>query len=270
MLIFILVFIFILGLIIGSFTNCFIWRLYKKESLWNRSYCPACLKKISWYDNIPLLSYFILRGKCRKCKKAISLRYPIVELSVAILFTLSFYLNCKNLLPESLSIYNCFFILEPSFLLIFLRDFFAIFVLVVIFIYDLKWMIIRDIVILPASVVVFILNLFLNFSPLTLLAMGIIGASFFLLQFIVSRGTWIGGGDIRLGLFMGLLLGKLDYLITALIIAYFVGSIVSIGLVLGKKKQWSSKVPLGIFLSFSTIITLFFGKEIVDWYLNLL
>ncbi len=269
MVIYILVLVFVLGLVIGSFTNCFIWRLYKKESLWNRSYCPKCRGKISWYDNIPLLSYLILKGKCRKCKKAISLRYPIVEFVVAFLFTISFYLNYQDFFKESLSIYNFFLILDSRFLLLFLRDFFVIFVMTVIFIYDLKWMIIPDKVILPACIIVFIINLFLNFSFLSLFFMGIIGASFFLFQFVVSRGRWIGGGDIRLGLFMGLLFGRLDYLITALCLTYFIGSIISIWLLLVKKSQWSSKIPLGIFLSFATIITLFFGREIVSWYLNL-
>jgi len=63
------IFIFLFGLIIGSFINCLVWRLHKKETLWGRSYCPHCRKHIAWYDNIPVISFFILRAKCRKCRK---------------------------------------------------------------------------------------------------------------------------------------------------------------------------------------------------------
>src|SRR3989339_835436 len=158
-------FSFIFGLIIGSFINCLIWRLHEKEGLWNRSYCPKCKHKISWYDNVPVLS--------------------------------------------------------------------------VIFIYDLRWYLILDIITLPACLVVFIVNLMLGFEWQNLLISGIIGGSFFLFQFVVSRGRWIGGGDIRLGLLMGFALGW-PYILVAIFLAYFMGA----------------------------IITLFWGDEILNWYLG--
>src|SRR3989339_300943 len=186
-------FSFIFGLIIGSFINCLIWRLHEKEGLWNRSYCPKCKHKISWYDNVPVLSF--------------------------------------------------------------------------IFIYDLRWYLILDIITLPACLVVFIVNLMLGFEWQNLLISGIIGGSFFLFQFVVSRGRWIGGGDIRLGLLMGFALGW-PYILVAIFLAYFMGAIISVGLVAGGKKKWGSKIPLGIFLSTAAIITLFWGDEILNWYLG--
>ncbi len=150
-----------------------------------------------------------------------------------------------------------------------LRDWFIISVMIIVFIYDLRWYLILDIITLPAIVIVLILNLILGFNWFILLLASLIGGGFFLLQFVISRGEWIGGGDIRLGVLMGLALGQIDYLITAIMLAYFIGSIVGIGLMVFKKKQWGSKLPLGVFLSLATIITMFAGFEIINWYFGL-
>ena len=252
----ILIFIFIFGLIIGSFLNCLIWRLHKKESLMGRSYCPKCRKKIAWYDNIPVLSFMALGGRCRHCREKISWQYPLVELITGILFLMVFYFNYQ--LP----------ITNYQLLINILRDWFIIAVMIVIFIYDLHWYLILDIVTLPACFIIFILNLILGFGLWNLLISGIIGGSFFLIQFVISKGKWIGGGDIRLGLLMGLALGWPGVL-TAIIISYFIGSIVGLGLIMAGKKKWGSEVPLGIFLTVGTIITLFWQTQILNWYFNI-
>ncbi|MCG2690454.1 prepilin peptidase, partial [Candidatus Parcubacteria bacterium] len=148
------------------------------------------------------------------------------------------------------------------------RDIFFISVMIVVFIYDLRWYLILDAVTLPACAIVLILNLFLGISWQNLLVSGIIGSSFFLIQFLISKGRWIGGGDIRLGLLLGLALGWPNVL-AAILIAYFIGSIIGIGLIIAGKKQWGSKVPLGVFLSAAAIIVLFWGEEIVKWYMGL-
>ena len=140
--------------------------------------------------------------------------------------------------------------------------------MIVIFIYDLRWYLILDKVTIPAMIIVFILNLLLGFNLWNLLVSGIIGGSFFLLQFVVSKGKWIGGGDIRLGLLMGLSLGWPQVML-AIFLGYIIGSIVSIFLILLKKKKWGSQIPLGIFLSTGTIIALLWGERILDWYLNI-
>jgi len=270
----ILIFVFIFGLIIGSFLNCLIWRLYKKEGLMNRSYCPKCRKQIAWYDNIPVLSFIMLRGRCRHCKKTISWQYPIAELLMGILFVASFIINLSQValieLPNfQFPISNFQTIFNSQFLIKVLRDWLLIFVMTVVFIYDLRWYMILDIVTLPACLIMFILNLVLGFSLWNLLISGIIGGSFFLIQFIISKGKWIGGGDIRLGLLIGLSLSWPGVL-TAIIISYFIGSIVGVGLILVGKKQWGSEVPLGVFLTVGTIITLFWQTQILNWYLNII
>ena len=270
MLYFFLTFTFFFGLIIGSFLNCLIWRLHKNETILGRSYCPKCKKQIAWYDNIPVLSFLILKGKCRRCGKPISWQYPIVELVVGILFVLAFFLNYESSLMNSRSMLGDFSMIHDSlFIIQVLRDWFIIAVMTIIFIYDLRWYLILDIVTLPACVVVFLLNLVLGVTWQNMLISGIIGSSFFLIQFLISRGKWIGGGDIRLGLLIGIAMGW-PLVLVAIFLAYIVGSFISIGLILSKKKEWGSQVPLGIFLSTATIITLFWGQEIVDWYQHLL
>ncbi len=262
----ILFFIFLLGLTIGSFLNCLIWRLHKNESIWGRSYCPKCLKKIAWYDNIPVFSFVFLLGKCRHCGKKISFQYPLVELAAGVLFVIAAINNFGIGSWELGILFNSAFHFPHS-ALILVRDWFIIAVMIIIFIYDLRWFLILDVITLPACIVVFILNLFLGFNLWNLLISGIIGSSFFLLQFIISRGKWIGGGDIRLGLLMGLALGWPN-IIVGLFIAYFIGATAGLGLILTKKKQWGSQIPLGVFLSTATVITLFFGEQILNWYLN--
>jgi len=273
MIYFILFFIFLFGLATGSFLNCLIWRLHKKESMLGRSYCPKCRKMIAWYDNIPLLSFLLLKGRCRHCKKKISWQYPAVELITGILFAIAFIVNIhypiSNIQTISIIQYPLSNIHYPNFLLSTFKYWFVIAIMIVIFIYDLRWYLILDKVTLPACLIVLLLNYFLGFGLWNLLISGIIGSSFFLFQFIVSKGKWIGGGDIRLGLLMGLILGW-PQVILAIFLGYFIGSIVGVGLIISKKKHLGSQVPLGIFLSTSTIITLFWGQEILSWYLNLI
>ena len=246
----ILVFIFFFGLIIGSFLNCLIWRLHKKESLLGRSYCPKCKKQIAWYDNLPVLSFILLRGKCRQCGKKISWQYPTVELITAVLFIMAFLYNFESIKIKLF------------------RDWFLICIMIVVFIYDLRWYLILDIITLPAGLVILIFNLFLGMSWQNLLLSGIIGGSFFLIQFVVSKGKWIGGGDIRLGWLIGLALGW-PGLVAAIIISYFIGSIVGLGLIAAGKKKWGSEVPFGVFLAVGSVITLFWQEPILNWYFNL-
>ncbi|MCK5416160.1 prepilin peptidase [Candidatus Parcubacteria bacterium] len=251
-----LCYIFIFGLIIGSFLNCLIWRLHTGEGLWNRSHCCKCNKKIVWYDNIPLISYIILKAKCRNCKTNISMQYPIVEFVTALLFAVSFYFNTNE----------CYELQAMSYMF---RDFFVISILIIIFVYDLRWYLILDKITLPAIFIIFISNLILGVSWSGMLLAATVGGGFFLIQFIISNGRWIGGGDIRLGFLLGIILGWPNIII-ALIIAYILGSIIGISLIIKQKKEWGSKVPMGIFLTTSAIITLFWGERISNWYFNLL
>lgn len=251
------IFIFLFGLLVGSFLNCVIYRLEKNESfLKGRSYCPKCRHQLSWQDLIPLLSFFKLRGKCRYCKKPISWQYPLVELATAILFLGVFHISFPNFL---LSIY---YFLISSFLII-------------IFVFDLNHYIIPDEIIYPAIFVAFIYDII--YSNLIVHSLNLIisyfyssiGASlFFLIIFLISRGKWLGFGDVKLAFFMGLFLG-FPAILVSLFLAFFIGAIIGIGLISLKKKGLKSEVPFGPFLVTGTLIALFWGEQLVNWYLNL-
>lgn len=249
------------GLIIGSFINCLVWRLHKEESINGRSYCPECRKTIRWYDNLPIISFIILGGRCRNCRKSISWQYPLVEFLTGILFLIFAYKISINFGSPEL------WLIKPWLMLI--RDWFLVSIFTIIFIMDFRWYVILDRVSLPAIIVSLIINLALGFSWQSLLISATIGASFFLIQFIVSRGRWIGGGDVRLGLLLGIALGW-PYIVAVIFLAYGLGAIIGLGLLASNKKKRDSMVPLGTFLTFAALIILLFGSEIINWYLNLI
>ena len=280
-----LLIIFIVGLCVGSFLNCLIYRLRRQKTILGRSYCPHCKQPIAWYDNIPLISFILLKGECRHCKRPIAWQYPAVELATGILFVLA-YINFQFFPPQrdpamAVTIFNFQtisdvqilkfqFIIHNSKLLIqLLRDWLFVCILIVVFIYDLRWQLILDKVTVPAIIVAFGLNLWLGMNWLNLLAAAGIGGGFFLAQYLISRGRWIGGGDIRLGGLMGLMLGW-PQILTALILAYVSGAVVGVGLLLERKKQLSSRLPFGTFLSAATIAAMLWGENMLEWYLGII
>ena len=231
---------------VGSFLNCVIYRLEKEKSfLKGRSYCPRCKHKLGFLDLVPVLSFFMLRGRCRYCKEKISWQYPMVEISTAAIFLLIFNFQ--------FSIFN--FILACF--------------LIVIFVYDLKHYVIPDKVIYPAIGVALVYDFlrsdFLGKSDLLISALG--AAAFFLAIVLISRGKWMGVGDIKLAFLMGLILGYPNILV-ALFLAFLIGAIIGVGLMVFGKKTMKSEVPFGPFLVGGTLIALFFGKEIINWYVQ--
>lgn len=249
--------IFAFGLVIGSFLNCVIYRLGEKKSfLRGRSFCPKCKKKLAWHDLIPVLSYLLLRGRCRYCKKTISLQYPLVELGTAILFVLVF----KSSFP---------FISFFSFLS-FIYYLFISSILVVIFVYDLKHFLVLDKVIFPAIALALLYNLFDVHGLIYSLLPAACGASlFFFVIFFISKGKWLGFGDVKLAFFLGLILGIPGILI-GLFLSFLIGAIIGIGLIILKGKNLKTEVPFAPFLVLGTFIALFWGKEVINWYISLI
>jgi len=239
--------VFLLGLVAGSFLNCAVYRLEIGRSfLKGRSFCPKCKHVLAWYDLIPLLSFLVLKSKCRYCRRKISLEYPLVELITGVLFFLLFW-------HFGFGIDLVFGFLISSFL-------------VVIFIYDLKHYLIPDKVIYPAIILTFFYNLILwDLRSPTMAAFG--AAGFFLAIVLVSRGKWMGIGDIKLAFLMGLILGWPNILV-ALFFAFFSGAIIGIGLVLANKKSFKSEVPFGPFLIAGTFVALFWGQKLINWYVQ--
>jgi prepilin signal peptidase PulO-like enzyme (type II secretory pathway) len=245
---------FVIGLAFGSFLNCLIYRLYHKKTLFSRSFCPNCQHQIAWYDNIPILSFIILAGRCRFCRQKISWQYPLVELVTGLLFL-------------AVASQHQLLMINYQLLVKILRDWLMVFALIFIFIYDLRYYIIEDTVLLPLAGLIFILNLILRIPIFNLLLAGVLAVIFFALQYFATKGQGIGLGDLRIGLLMGFYFGWPKILV-ALILAYLVGALVSLFLIIFKRKKWSSRIPLGPFLAIGSLIALFFGQEILNWYLS--
>jgi prepilin signal peptidase PulO-like enzyme (type II secretory pathway) len=245
--------VFILGLIIGSFLNCLIWRLYKDETLGGRSYCPHCRATITWYDNIPILSWLILGGRCRHCHQNISIQYPLVELMTAVLFLLTFQANRFS----------------PDFSWLLLRDWFLIITLIVVFVYDLRWQLVPMIFVWPMIVLILVLNIVLGFPWPELLFFSALGVVFFLIQYLVTEKRGVGEGDIWLGLLLGLAFPDAGRLLLIMVISYSLGAAFSLILLVNRKKDWKSAIALGPFLALGAIITLIWGAQIINWYLHL-
>ncbi len=253
------IFFFVLGTVIGSFLNVVILRLKNKKSIFKKpSHCLFCKKKLKWYELIPIISFVLQKGRCRKCKNKISWQYPLVELATGFSFML--ILNFSALGGPALG-WQFSDIISTVFLLV-ISCF-----LIIIFVYDLKYYLVPDKIIYPAIIITFLYNFYSVFFN-KLLA-GILGGLFFLIIVLISQGKWMGMGDVKIGILMGLLLG-LPHLFTALFLAFLVGGIVSIILLALKRKTLKSEIPLGPFLTGATFITLLWGDILLNWYLNLL
>lgn len=255
--------IFILGAVIGSFLNVVILRLQNGEKIsGSRSHCPQCGHQLAANDLWPILSFMLLRGKCRYCQKKISWQYLLVELATAILFFIITYSYIGGLGARVL------FVSFPIFFH-WLRNIIFVCILIVIFVYDFKWSLILDRVTIPAMVFALLANWYLGMGVISLIAAGLVGLAFFAVQYFVSKGKWLGGGDLRLGLLMGLMLGW-PKIILAILLSYIIGAVFSLALIALGKKSMKSAIPLGTFLSVGTIITMLWGASIISWYLNLL
>lgn len=244
------IFVFLFGLIIGSFINVLADRLPEDKSIGGRSYCPRCQKVLGWYDLFPVVSFLFLGGHCRYCRQKISWQYPIVELATAGLFLLIFKWQFSD--AGQWSVLNFFYFL------------FITACLLVIFISDLKYYIIPDQIIYAAAIFTvvyqgwFFRDLLWNNLTAAFLAGG-----FFLTLIFVSHGAWMGWGDVKLALVMGLILGWPKILL-ALFLAFFAGAAVGLGLILFGRKNWKSEIPFGTFLSAGAFLILLASNRLIN------
>ncbi|MFH1028329.1 MAG: prepilin peptidase [Pseudomonadota bacterium] len=246
MLVFWSIVIGLFGLIIGSFLNAVLWRLkVRKSVLRGRSMCPRCRRTLQPIELIPLVSFFLQRGRCRRCRKPISWWYPGIELATALLFLASWF----RFGPTG-----------PFFVDLAVFPF-----LILIFTYDARQSLILDRISLPGAVLALAGNLLLGLSFWYLMLGAILGAGFFGVQYLLSAGRWVGGGDIRLGLLMGCFLGWPSILL-ALCLAYFSGSVVGVILIATKRKKWQSAMPFGTFLTVATVLIHLYGYRILYYF----
>lgn len=227
--------LFLFGLIIGSFLNVLIWRLNdeKAPKFWQgRSICPKCKHELSWSDNIPLLSFLMLRGKCRYCKKKISIQYPIVELTAAIAAVL------VGFNPLILGI---------------------VFALIVIFFSDLEYQLIPD----EMIVALVVLGGLRGLGELRdLLIVGFLTALGFLLVVLATKFRGMGLGDVKLAFAMGLLLG-FPAVVVAVWFAFVLGGVFAVGLLLLHRKKIHETMALGPFLVLGTLIAALWSQKIL-------
>ena len=264
---------FIFGSVIGSFLNVVILRLHEGKPVTGRSHCPHCQHQLKTADLIPIFSYILLRGKCRYCGHKLSIQYPLVELLAAVSFALFFLVWGQTLTDKGLT---------PVLLLSFLFSLFSISVLIVVSVYDLRWGLIPDKVILPALVISLLYQLILlpvlmytsevYISGVDILldlgTVGLVGAFFFSLIFI-TRGKGMGGGDLKLSIFIALALG-FPQAIIALLLAFLTGALASVILLSSGKKGLKSHVPFGPFLALGAYLALLWGSQLWSAYLQVL
>ncbi len=241
------------GISIGSFLNCLIYRLSVNEKPKGRSYCPKCKHQLSYKDLVPVFSYIFLLGKCRYCKRKISLEYPLVELLTGCLFLFAF-------LFVGLSI-------ELIYLLA------VLFFLILIFVYDLKHYIIPDFATFSLIGISLAYLSYISFleKSVSFLMYGALSALvvffFFFSLFYFTKGKGMGFGDVKFVIFMGLFLG-FPNIVVGLFISFFLGAIIGVGLIILKRKEMKSQVPFGPFLIIGTLMAYFYGEKIIDFYLN--
>jgi leader peptidase (prepilin peptidase)/N-methyltransferase len=264
--VYVLIFItFLFGIAIGSFLNVVAYRLVHGGSfIFGGSVCPKCKHKLAAADLIPIVSFLLLRGRCRYCRKKISLQYPIVEAATGVLFLAAAW-KIFGVVTGSLN-------LNASISLLFLL--FAISVLIVLFVADLLDGVLPNKITLPAIVLAAVYDIFLfashqiSLSALfyTFIAAAVAAVLFFAIVYFSGEKA-MGGGDVKLAFFIGLAVGW-PAVIVSFFLAFLTGGIASAMLLLTGKKRFGDTVPLGPFLSIGALIALLWGQTILSFYLN--
>ncbi len=276
----IIILIGVLGVIFGSFVNALVWRLHEREKLAGRkskqaiqrrkelsimrgrSMCTHCNHELAPRDLVPVLSWVMLHGKCRYCRSVVSWQYPIVELLTGVIFVVSYIAW-----PLSFSGVGLFqFVLWLAFLVGFMA----------LAIYDIRWFLLPDRIVLPLTLLA-VLQVVVtaiwqrNFNSFwePIVAAVIIFGLFWIL-FQVSKGAWIGGGDVKLAGLLGLLAATSLKAFLVIFFASLIGTLVSIPLLLRGKQGLKLHVPFGPYLLTATVTVVLYGTPMIRWYQNLL
>lgn len=286
--------LFILGLIVGSFLNVLIIRynpekgLFHNTAVGGRSRCVQCLRKLEWYELIPLASFLMLRGKCRTCKLGISIQYPIVELLTGAIWLLpifwynSYHLNTLAAAGENLA---WFYLWSGTLVL-------ACTILLLIAIIDFRTGFIPDETSIGIGLVGMLHTFVLawynkfdlvygswlgNFGMLfglrggaitNHIIAGLIGLLLFWIIFTATKGKGMGLGDVKFAGGLGLFLGWPDVLL-AFMLAFFIGALAGLLLIGFKKATLHGAIPFGPFMVVGTFMVILFGHELVQWYLKI-
>lgn len=266
----------IAGLCLGSFVNALVWRLHsistetskKKPSqrylaqlsvARGRSMCPHCKHQLAAQDLIPILSWLMLKGKCRYCKQPISVQYPAVELATAAFFIVSYLWWPVALNGAQISIFVLWLVLLVGFM--------------ALIVYDLRWLLLPNRIIYPLGAIAAAMSI-IEVSTATRPAIALVnlilavavGGGIFYVLFQVSAGKWIGGGDVKLGWLLGLVAGTPGRSLLLIFLAAVLGSLFSVPLLATQRLKRTSTIPFGPFLIIAAIIVQLYGASILVWY----
>lgn len=238
------------GLAIGSFFSVVIIRTATGKSLSGRSICVSAAHKLRVWQLIPLFSYLFQKGRCTLCSARIPPLYVLVELSMVI--TVIFLWHAHRAID-----------------LMFLYDLILFSTFILLFWQDARYGLLQDAITLPAIGTLFSLGIILGRDPVVMILSALVGAAFFWIQRLVSKGAWVGSGDIRLGALMGVVL-SLPQLLGALGLGYIGGALIATALLLSKRAHRGTALPLGVFLIPAAAFVYIYGDTLWQAYRSLL
>lgn len=249
---FIAVVLLLFGLCVGSFLNVCIHRLPLKQSVVSPgSRCPACGYELRWYDNIPVLSYALLRARCRSCSRPISLQYPLIEVITAIVFLAHWYAFGPTPLFAARLIFGC--------------------ALIVLFMIDLEHQILPDVITLPGIVIGFASSLFLPPGPIESLIGVLLGGGLLWAiaeaWFRLRKVDAMGFGDVKMLAMVGAWLGWKMVILT-FVLSSMMGGLIGIVLIASRRADMATRVPFGTMLAVAAMMASLYGGPIVAWYLS--
>ena len=240
----------LLGLVVGSFLNVCIYRLPRRESInWPGSHCTSCNRPLSWYENVPIISWLVLRGRCRTCGERVSVMYPLVELITGVLFVAGYWIYGWTPILAVRLAFAC--------------------AMVVLFAIDLRHHLLPNVITVPGIAIGFLLSLFLppgwKASLIGLLAGG--GVLFAIAEgYYRLRGIeGLGMGDVKMLAMIGAFLGWKLMLVT-LILASFAGSLIGVGMIALGRGGMKAALPFGTFLAVGALTAAVVGDPLVEWY----
>lgn len=231
----------LIGLLLGSWLSVVTWRYPQgKNFIKGRSLCPHCNKTIAWYDNIPIVSYLLLKGKCRFCRQKISLRYPLIEIAAALGFIGIYFLRF---------LYPLAFVLWGF--------------LLAIVVIDLERRLVLDMLVFIPLGLLIIFYLFFDYPLLyPSFFAGFLASLLLLLLHLATRGRGMGLGDVKLALLAGMIVGW-PKVLAWLVISFWLGAAYALPLLFFKKANLKTKVSFGPFLVLSLIITCLWGEKLI-------
>ncbi len=260
MLLMIIAILAVVGLCLGSFVNALVWRMHEGLSVAHgRSMCTHCKHQLSAKDLVPLLSWLALRGKCRYCGQPISVQYPLVELTTAALFIASYVWWPQPFTDAQTAIFVLWLALLVG--------------LVALAVYDLRWFLLPNRLVYPLAAIASvqaIISVANASQPMTALLnvvlAVIVGGGIFYVLFQVSKGKWIGGGDVKLGWLLGLIVATPAKAVLFIFFGSVLGTLASLPLLAKGRLQRTSLIPFGPFLIAGAILTVLFGSDLLHWY----